>query len=77
MNRKSLIVMSVLLCLPSAAPAQQTPREQAQEMLGGVEDYTEYFDQTNVEAVVTPYETSAPLRPPLIMAQWKRLLLIA
>ncbi len=53
-------MVSALLCLTNEATAQQTPREQAQEMLGGVSSYTDNFDQTTVETVVVPFETSAP-----------------
>jgi len=60
MNRRFVIYLCVSCVIASSALGQQTPREQAQEMLGGVGSYADNFDQSTIEAVVVPYETDTP-----------------
>lgn len=60
MNYKNIVLATALMCASNPVLAQQTPREQAQDMLGGVGNYTDNFDLNTVESIVLPYETDTP-----------------
>lgn len=60
MNYKKIVLVAALLCSSNSGLAQQTPREQAQDMLGGVGSYTDNFNINTVETIVLPYETNTP-----------------